>query len=135
VTAIAACSSDEMSTSEPSTSTRPAAVKVPADFPRDDVPLPTVGTIDAVGSDSSDGKQFFTITYVVPGQDLNAALASFTDALRTKGFDVTPASGTQTASGFTAAGKKWDVTVQSAVAGTDGGDGGYTLQVRPHPSS
>lgn len=134
VATTAACSSDEKSSSTPST-TRPAALKVPTDFPRDEVPLPTAGNIDAVGTDSSDGKQFFTITYVVPGEELSTALAGFTDALRTNGFEVTPTPEAETAGEFSAQGPKWVVVVRAAAAGTGGGDGSYTLQVQRRPGS
>ena len=53
----------------------------PGRLPRAEVPLPKTGTIDAIGTDSSDGKQFFTITYVVGAKDLSTTLADYTEAL------------------------------------------------------
>ena len=135
---VVGCSSSSDDSRSTSTTKPPAPVNVPADFPRTSVPLPKSGTIDAVGTDSSDGKQFFTVTYVVPAKDLSTALADYTQALQGAGYQVTPTTGTGTDSGtgepknsgFTAQGSKWDVVVGTAGAGSQAGDGSFTLQVR-----
>lgn len=147
---LAACSGGGSDGSTSSTTTKPGSTlplsgdngvtigdaKIPASFPRDDVPLPEGGTLEAVVS-GKQGKGYYSLTYSVNGKDLAAAARDYKQRLTDAGFRIEASSSAGAAaatfSAFTARGERWDVIVYGGGAGSDGA---LSLQVTPHdPSS
>jgi hypothetical protein len=145
---LAGCSGgDDDSTSSTTTksgSTLPATgdddvtigdAKIPASFPRDDVPLPA-GSLEAVVSGGKGKARYYSITYSVRGRDLASAASAYKERLTDAGFRVEASSSTGEAaaafSAFTARGEDWDVIVYG---GGTGDDGALSLQVTRHDPS
>jgi hypothetical protein len=149
--ALSACSgggsddSTSSSTTTKSGSTLPSTgdgrvtigdAKIPASFPKRDVPLPDDATLKAVVSSQDGKRRFFSLTYSVRGSDLKDAAAAYKAALTDAGYRI-EASSTVTVPGdsfsaFTARGEDWDVIVYG---GGTGSNGALSLQVTPHDPS
>jgi hypothetical protein len=110
--------------------------KIPASFPRDDVPLPEGGTLKAVVSGKQGKRRYYSLTYSVNGKDLATAATAYKARLTDAGYRIEASSSAGDAaasfSAFTARGKRWDVIVYG---GGSGGDGALSLQVTPHDAS
>jgi hypothetical protein len=110
--------------------------KIPAAFPRGDVPLPEGGTLKAVVSGKQGKRPYYSLTYSVSGKNLDRAATAYKARLADKGYRIEASSSVGGAdasfSAFTARGKKWDVIVYGGGAG---GDGALSLQVTPHDST
>jgi hypothetical protein len=148
--ALTACSgggSDDStsSTTTKSGSTLPATgdgsvtigdAKLPASFPKRDVPLPDGATLKAVVSGQDGKRRFYSLTYSVKGSELGTAATAYKADLTDAGFRVEASSSVGGAdasfNAFTARGDDWDVIVYG---GGSGGDGALSLQVTPHDAS
>jgi hypothetical protein len=110
--------------------------KIPATFPRADVPLPEGGTLKAVVSGKQGKRRYYSLTYSVSGKNLGPAATAYKARLTDKGYRIEASSsvGGEDASfsAFTARGKRWDVIVYG---GGSGGDGALSLQVTPHDAT
>jgi hypothetical protein len=110
--------------------------KIPASFPRDDVPLPEGGTLKAVVSGKQGTRRYYSLTYSVNGKDLGTAASAYKARLTKADYRIETSSSVGGAdasfSAFTARGKDWDVIVYG---GGSGGDGALSLQVTPHDAS
>jgi hypothetical protein len=110
--------------------------KIPASFPRDDVPLPQGGTLKAVVSGKQGTRRYYSLTYSVNGKDLGTAASAYKARLTDADYRIETSSSVGGAdasfSAFTARGEDWDVIVYG---GGSGGDGALSLQVTPHDAS
>jgi hypothetical protein len=107
--------------------------KIPASFPRDDVPLPEGGALEAVVTGTQGKGRYYSLTYSVNGKDLATAARAYKDRLTDAGYRIEASSSAGAAaasfSAFTARGEAWDVIVYG---GGSGADGALSLQVTPH---
>jgi hypothetical protein len=112
--------------------------ELPDDFPEDDVPLPDGGSVRAAISGEQSGKQTFSLTYAIDGDDVSSAADDYRSKLENAGFEIERS--TQVGSGdagfnsFQAVGTDWDVYVFSA-GGTGGDQGAFSIQVSTHDDS
>jgi hypothetical protein len=110
--------------------------KIPASFPRADVPLPEGATLKAVVSGKRGKRRYYSLTYSVNGKDLATAAGAYKARLTDAGYRIEASSSAGAAaaafSAFTARGKQWDVIVYG---GGTGGDGALSLQVTPHDAT
>jgi hypothetical protein len=104
--------------------------EVPDNFP-DDVPLPEGGKVGLAAEGERDGKQYFSITYVVSEDDVDDAFSSYADALEDAGFDLGDRSsysgGGGEFSSIQATSDDWEVVAVKVAGGND--DGGISIQV------
>lgn len=124
---------DELSAGGNDPALRIGNARLPKDFPSDEVPLPASGSLKAAVS-GDEPKRFYSLTYGVPGGDLNSAAADYRRALRDDGYRIEASSSVNTTdptfSAYTAIGKQWDLVVYGG--GTPGADGALSLQITEH---
>jgi hypothetical protein len=110
--------------------------KLPATFPRKDVPLPEGATLKAVVSGKQGKRRYYSLTYSVRGSDLGTAATAYKKRLTDAGYRIETSSSVgvpdESFSAFTARGDDWDVIVYG---GGTGSDGALSLQVTPHDPS
>jgi hypothetical protein len=110
--------------------------KLPASFPKQDVPRPEPATLKAVVSGREGKRRYYSLTYSVRGSDLGTAASAYKADLTDAGFRIEASSSVggsdASFSAFTARGDDWDVIVYGGGAG---GDGALSLQVTPHDPS
>jgi hypothetical protein len=110
--------------------------KLPASFPKRDVPLPEGGTLKAVVSGQQGKRRYYSLTFSVRGADLKATATAYKAELTDAGYRIETSSSVggsdASFSAFTARGDDWDVIVYGGGAG---GDGALSLQVTPHDPS
>ncbi len=110
--------------------------KIPASFPRADVPLPEGATLKAVVSGKQGKRRYYSLTYSVNGKDLATAATAYKARLIDAKYRIEASSSAGAAaatfSAFTARGGDWDVIVYGGGAGNDGA---LSLQVTPHDAS
>jgi hypothetical protein len=107
--------------------------KLPASFPKRDVPRPGDATLRAVVSSKDGKRRFYSLTYSVQGGDLKTAAAAYKADLTDAGYRIEESSSVtapgESFSAFTARGEDWDVIVYG---GGTGNNGALSLQVTPH---
>jgi hypothetical protein len=108
--------------------------ELPDDFPEDDVPLPDGGSVRAAISTERDGKQFFSITYAIDGDDLASAADDYSSKLEDDGYEIEGQTNVSGSGGsftsFTAVGPLWDVSVFTG--GGDESEAAFSIQVATH---